>query len=122
MFSNIKNSLAVKKSYMYHLKNNICIGVLNVLWDEGFINGFKVCLKKKMFLKIFLRYNKNIPVISLLKTISKPGKRVHLNNKSIWKLDDSLGLFILSTDKGVLSLTKCKELNIGGELICYVQE
>ena len=47
---------------------------------------------------------------------------MHLNNKSIWKLDDSLGLFILSTDKGVLSLTKCKELNIGGELICYVQE
>jgi len=121
MFSNIKNGLSVKKKYIYSLKNNICLGVLNVLWDEGLINGYRIHSSKKKNLEIFLKYNKGTPVILLLKAISKPGKRVYINKKNIWKLDNSVGLFILSTNKGVLSLNKCKELNIGGELICYVQ-
>ena len=120
LFSNIKNGIASKKRYILHDKKNICIGILNVLWDEGFINGYTINEHYCNKLEIYLKYIKNEPCIKIIKAISKPSRRIYINKEKIWKLDSSVCLFILSTSKGVLSLSQCKKLNIGGELICYV--
>ena len=91
-----------------------------MLWNEGFINGYKINVDNCNKLEIFLKYIKNEPCIKIIKAISKPGRRIYLNKEKIWKLDSSICLFILSTNRGVLSLNQCKKLKIGGELICYV--
>ena len=91
-----------------------------MLWDEGFINGYTINEPYCNKLEIYLKYIKNEPCIKIIKAISKPGRRIYINKEKIWKLDSSVCLFILSTSRGVLSLSQCKKLNIGGELICYV--
>ena len=54
-------------------------------------------------------------MINRVISISKPSKRMYFSTKDIWKIESSVGLFIITTNKGVLSLTKCRQQNIGGQ-------
>jgi small subunit ribosomal protein S8 len=73
MFANIQNGQLAKKAYVLHRKKKICEYVLNVLWDEGFILGYKISKDDSSFLKIFLKYAGGKPVIQEFKAVSKPG-------------------------------------------------
>ena len=121
MIANIRNGQVVKKSFVLQPKKNICESLLNVLWDEGFILGYKISENNPDVLKIFLKYKNGKPVINYLKLISKPGLRVYYSVKQLWKLDINDGTIILSTNKGVMSINECKKLNIGGEPILIVK-
>ena len=120
MFSKLKNSQLVKKPVVFQKKKKICAQILNILWDEGFILGYKTSNKNPEMFEIFLKYNANAPSISIMQSVSKPGKRIYFSAKQIWKKDSNLGLLILSTNKGILSLQQCKKLNIGGEPLVFV--
>ena len=120
MLVNLKNAQKSKNSFMVHRKTSLCSQVLNILWDANLILGYKVNNKNQNYLVIFLKYNQNEPVITKLENISLPSRRVYLSVKEIWKLDSNLGLFIFATNKGVLSSKCCKRLNIGGELLAFV--
>ena len=115
MFSILKNGQLVKKSSVFQKKKKICSQLLNVLWDEGYILGYRTSKVDSSKFEIFLKYTFDSPGITYIKPVSKPGKRVYLSAKQLWKLDTSIGLVIVSTSKGVLPLEKCKKLNIGGE-------
>ena len=115
MFAALKNGQLVKKSSIFQKKKKFCSQLLNVLWDEGYILGYRTSPNDSSTFEIFLKYNQNLPSINSIKSISKPGKRVYLSSKQLWKFDSSMGLVIVSTNKGVFSIETCKKLNLGGE-------
>jgi len=96
--------------------------VLDVLESEGFIRGYsRVELDgNKADLEIELKYFDGDPVISKIKRVSKPGRRVYSSVKEIEPVRNGLGISILSTPKGVMSDTVAREHNVGGEVLCQV--
>jgi small subunit ribosomal protein S8 len=121
MFATIKNGLTVKKSFVLQPKKKICESILNILWDEGFILGYKISETNTKMLKIFLKYKNGNPAIHSLNSLSTPGLRVYFSVKHIWKIDTTNSLLILSTNKGFMSITECKKLKVGGEPFLLVK-
>nr|YP_010377326.1 ribosomal protein S8 [Helicotheca tamesis]QYB23013.1 ribosomal protein S8 [Helicotheca tamesis] len=115
MLSNIKNAQLSKKKIMFQKKSNLCLKILNILWDEGFILGYKICKSNPVILKIFLKYTNKIPAINSLMLLTKPGSKVYYSSKQIWKVNLTNGLVIVSTNMGFLTISECKKLKIGGE-------
>lgn len=115
MFANIKSGQLTKRSFIYQTRKKICEAFLKILWQEGFILGYKIDSKQPNKLKIFLKYKNGRPVINSLKLISKPGRRIYYSSKQIWKIDSSKSFIIFSTNKGLKSIIDCKKLMIGGE-------
>lgn len=116
MFANIKNGQTAKKSIIVQTRKNMCEHILKLLWDEGFISGYRISLENNKKLEIFLKYQKTgKPIINSIKTISKPGKRIYYSAKQIWKMNSSKLFIIFSTNKGLKSITQCKKFKLGGE-------
>jgi small subunit ribosomal protein S8 len=116
MFANIKNGQMAKKSVIIEPKKNICESFLKILWDEGFISGYRISPQNQNKLEIFLKYTKTgKPTINSLKFLSKPGQRVYYSTKQIWKLDSCKTFIIFSTNKGLKSINECKKNRLGGE-------
>jgi small subunit ribosomal protein S8 len=120
MIANIKNGQMSKRSFILQKKKSICESFLNVLWNEGYILGYKTDQSNSNTIKIFLKYNQGKPIINSLKLISKPGHRVYYSIKQIWKIDSSRTLIIFTTNKGLLTINDCKKLKIGGEPLVII--
>lgn len=115
MFANIKNGQLAKRSFIYQTRKKICESFLKVMWEEGFILGYKIDSNNSNKLKIFLKYQNNRPVINSINFISRPGRRIYYSIDQIWKIDSSKSFIILSTNKGLKSIIACKKLRLGGE-------
>ena len=113
MFVNIQNGQMTNKKFIFQTRKKICELFLNILWNEGFILGYRI--EKENKLKIFLKYENNKPVIRKIKNLSKPGLRLYYSSSQIWKLETSKLFLIISTSKGLKTIAQCKKLNIGGE-------
>ena len=121
MIANIKNGQLAKKAYINQVQKKTCEAVLNILWNEGFISGYKISKGKPNVLKIFLRYKNTKPVINTINVLSKPSLKVYYSLKQLWKLDSSKGIIIISTNKGFMSLNEFKQRKLGGEPIIIVK-
>lgn len=113
MFANLKNGQIAKRSFIYQRRKKICESFLKILWDEGFILGYKI--ENSDNFKVFLKYKNGYPVINSIKSISKPSRRIYYSIKQIWKIDSSKSFIIFSTNQGLKSVIECKKLRIGGE-------
>lgn len=120
MFANIINGQLAKISCVTQTRKNICESFLNILWDEGYILGYKISKTDSTKLKIYLKYYKNEPVIYKLKSISKPSKRVYYSLKNLWKIDSSKTYLIISTNQGLKSIINCKKQKLGGEPLAII--
>lgn len=118
MISTISNGQLAKKSFVIQSYKKSSTKILNVLWDEGYILGYKKSLNS---LKIYLKYKNGLPAITLIKALSKPSLRMYYSVKQLWKLDLSNGLIVLSTNKGFLSDKECKKKKLGGEPFLIVK-
>ena len=98
------------------------VRVLDVLKREGYISNYKPLSdhKKKESLLVDLKYNNGLPVIKEIKRVSRPGRRIYAKADSIARIQNGLGLAIVSTSKGIMSDTDARTKNIGGEIICRV--
>ena len=96
--------------------------ILDVLKSEGYISNYKPLSdhKNKGSLLVDLKYNNGLPVIKEIKRVSKPGRRIYAKADSIARIQNGLGLAIVSTSKGIMSDTDARTKNIGGEIICRV--
>ncbi|MDU6546637.1 30S ribosomal protein S8 [Anaerococcus vaginalis] len=96
--------------------------IAQILLDEGYIKGFDVEEDNKQgILTIDLKYaEEGEKVISGLRRISKPGLRVYVKANEVPKVLDGLGIAIISTSKGLLTDKAARDLNVGGEVMCYV--
>ena len=116
MIASLKNGQDVKKAFVLSENSRFCRKLLDILWDEGFISGYKTLSMNK--LKIYLKYKNGNSVISSIKVISKPSLRVYYSVKKLKKLKKNL---ILTTHKGIKTISNCKKLNIGGEPIIMIK-
>ena len=116
LFSKIKNGYLAKKSKIIHQNSKQNINILTIFLKEGFIKTYKINSKNQ--LDIYLKYKNNTAVISEIKRLSKPGKRLYITNKDLYKKKS--GFYIISTSVGILTNLQAKELNVGGELICKI--
>ena len=96
--------------------------ILEILKSEGYINSFFLESNdnNKKMIKVNLKYYEGNPVIKEIKRISKPGRRVYSRATSIPKIQNGLGMAIISTSQGVMSDIEARKNNIGGEIICKV--
>lgn len=122
LVASLKNGVLIKKVFIYCKNNKKNEELLNILWDEGFILGYKkiTAENKNLYLKIFLKYNENQSSINSINFISKPGSRIYCSVKQLWKLNFVQGLIVLSTSQGFKTLVECKKLKLGGELLLIV--
>ena len=96
--------------------------ILEVLKQEGYISNYKIIndAKHANSLLVDLKYNNGLPVIKEIKRISKPGRRIYAKAANISRIQNGLGLAIVSTSKGIMSDNDARDKNIGGEIICKV--
>ena len=121
LLTHIKNGQKSNKAFILHPKKKVCGFILNILWEEGYILGYTVSKKHKKMFEIFLKYkSNNLLVIKHMRSITKPSCKLYCSVKQLCKINFNLGLILLSTDKGILTLNSCKKLNIGGELLCLI--
>ena len=120
MFSRIRNGQMRLLASINVPASNFRLQILEVLKSEGYISNFFIEKKEnnKKNLKIDLKYYEGNPVIKEIKRVSKPGRRIYSRADSIPKIQNGLGLAIISTTKGVMSDNEARKNNIGGEIIC----
>ena len=96
--------------------------ILEILKTEGYISSFflESSENNKKVIKVNLKYYDGTPVIKEIKRISKPGRRVYSRATSIPKIQNGLGMAIISTSQGVMSDIQARKNNIGGEIICRI--
>ena len=122
MFSRIRNGQMRSLSSVDIPSSNFRQNILKILKNEGYIKDYYIekSENNKIKLKINLKYYEGNPVIKEIKRISKPGRRVYSRATSVPKIQNGLGLAILSTSKGVMSDSEARKNKIGGEIICRV--
>ena len=96
--------------------------ILDVLKQEGYINDYKLIssAKNKGILSVDLKYHNGMPVIKEIKRVSKPGRRIYAKADSIPRIQNGLGLAIVSTSQGIMSDSDARVKKVGGEIICRV--
>jgi small subunit ribosomal protein S8 len=120
MLARIKNSQMRNHKIVKLPSSKFKIKLTEVLKSEGYIINYKVTDEKKPNIEINLKYNSGNPVISSIERISKPGRRIFSSAESLPKINNGLGIAIVSTPKGVMTDIDARKLNIGGEIICKV--
>ena len=121
MFARIKNAHLRNYKKIELPTSNFKTKIAQVLKNEGYIIDFKVTNEKnKSKLEINLKYNSGNPVIQVIERISKPGRRIFSSAESLPKINNGLGIAIISTPKGVMTDGDARKQKVGGEIICKV--
>ena len=122
MITRIRNAQMRKSNNVTIPNSNFRVKILEVLKLEGYISNYKVLsdTKNKRSLLIDLKYSNGLPVIKEIKRVSKPGRRIYAKATSIPKIQNGLGLAIVSTSIGIMSDNDARTKNVGGEIICRV--
>jgi small subunit ribosomal protein S8 len=121
MLTRIRNAIRIKAEKIDIPLSRMKLEVAKILKEEGFIRAYKILKDKKQgILRVIPKYLDNESVISGLKRISKPGRRVYVGTNGIPRVMGGLGIAIITTSKGILSDKVCRRNGVGGEIICYV--
>ena len=123
MISRIRNAQMRSLSNVEIPSSKFRAKILDVLKQEGYIADYKILTStenKRIILSVALKYNQGIPVIKEIKRVSKPGRRIYARADSIPKIQNGLGLAIVSTSKGIMTDNDARNQNVGGEIICRV--
>jgi len=122
MLTRIRNAVRIRSHQVNVRASKICAGIATVLKQEGYIEDFdKIDDGRQGILRIILRYSaEGEPVISRIDRWSRPGKRIYSPVEKLPRVMAGMGIAVVSTSKGVMSDTKCRENNVGGEILCMV--
>jgi small subunit ribosomal protein S8 len=122
MLTRVRNAVLIKSEKVDIPASKMKVEVAKILKEEGFIKSYKILKDKKQgILRVALKYaSDSDPIISGLKRISKPGRRVYVGKAEIPRVMGGVGIAIITTPKGVLSDKTCRREGVGGEVLCYV--
>ena len=121
MIARVKNAQDRNHKKVELPSSNFKVKIADILKNEGFIKDFKVnTISNKPSLSLELKYHSGNPVINTFERVSKPGRRVFSSAESLPKVNNGLGIAIISTPKGVMTDIDARKQNIGGEIICKV--
>ncbi len=120
MLSRIKNAQVRNHSKVSLPSSKFKAKIADVLKSEGYIIDYKINDDKKPSIEINLKYNSGNPVINTIERISKPGRRIFSSASSLPKINNGLGIAIVSTPQGVMTDVDARKKKLGGEIICKV--
>ncbi|MBN8957988.1 MAG: 30S ribosomal protein S8 [Rhizobiales bacterium] len=122
LIARIHNAQMRKKSKVSTPGSRLRVSVLDVLKNEGFIRGYAAVehTDGRNELEIELKYFDGEPVIREISRVSKPGRRVYVAVRNLPRINNGLGVAILSTPKGVMADHEARDANVGGEVLCTV--
>jgi small subunit ribosomal protein S8 len=122
MLTRVRNALIARHAKVdvpaSRLKNEIA----RILREEGYILNYKLTEEgSKRFIRLYLKYMpSNLPVISRIERVSRPGCRVYVGSKEIPRILGGLGINILTTPKGVMTGNTARKEGVGGEVLCQI--
>jgi small subunit ribosomal protein S8 len=125
MLTRIRNAIMAGRNYVVVPDSKMKLAIAGILKDEGFIENYDVTKDQPQpMIRIWLKYagdrKDRRPVITGLRRVSKPGRRVYTDKKDIPWVRSGMGIAILSTSKGVMTGKKARRLGVGGEVLCYI--
>ncbi|OUN00806.1 MAG: 30S ribosomal protein S8 [Firmicutes bacterium ZCTH02-B6] len=122
MLARIRNANLVYHESVDIPASNLKKELARILKQEGYIRDYRVIDDgRQAIVRIYLKYGANKQrVISGLKRISKPGRRVYASRDEIPRVLGGLGVAVLSTSQGIMTDKEARKLGVGGEVICYV--
>ena len=120
MLARIKNAQVRNHSKVSLPSSKFKAKIADVLKSEGYIVDYKINDNKKPSIEINLKYNSGNPVINTIERISKPGRRIFSSASSLPKINNGLGIAIVSTPQGVMTDVDARKKKLGGEIICKV--
>jgi small subunit ribosomal protein S8 len=122
MLTRIRNAVLIKAEKVDIPASRMKLDIAKILKEEGFIRAYKILKDKKQgILRITLKYTSdNGAIISGLKRISKPGRRVYVDKDTIPTVMGGVGISVLSTSRGVLGDKLCRREKVGGEVLCHI--
>ena len=127
MLARTRNALMARHTMVSIPSSKMKISIAKILKDEGYINDYRVVKGEDSLypvLQLALKYVGDIKhqraVITDLKRVSKPGRRIYTAVRDIPWVRSGMGIAVLSTPKGVLTGQQARRLNVGGEILCYV--
>jgi small subunit ribosomal protein S8 len=121
LLSRIRNAQMRNKSKVSSPSSRLRESVLEVLKTEGYIRGYAVVEREGYSeIEIELKYFEGEPVIREIERISKPGRRVYTSVRNLPRINNGLGVAIVSTPKGVMADHAARDANVGGEILCTV--
>ena len=125
MLTRVRNALTAGKLEVIVPKSKIKVEIARILHAEGFIEGYSVGDERPMpLINIKLKYfgerRDRIPVISQLRRISKPGRRVYRKRQEMPIVLSGTGIAIVTTPKGVMTAQQARRDGVGGEVLCYI--
>jgi small subunit ribosomal protein S8 len=122
LITRIRNAQMRSKPKVSSPGSRLRESVLEVLKNEGYIRGYASVdhVGGRSELEIELKYFDGEPVIREIARVSKPGRRVYVSVKNLPRINNGLGVAILSTPKGVMADHDAREAHVGGEILCTV--
>ena len=121
LLTRIRNAQMRNKSKVSSPGSKLRESLLEVLKNEGYIRGYAVVEKDgRSELEIELKYFDGAPVIREIERVSKPGRRVYTSVRNMPRINNGLGVTIVSTPKGVMADHDARDANVGGEILCTV--
>ena len=120
----IRNAVKANHRVVEVPASNMKKEMTNILFDKGFISNYKFedSDNKQGNIKIALKYNavSKLPAINNIRRISRPGLRKYVKADSIPRVINGLGIAIVSTSRGLMTDKEARQMNVGGEVICFV--
>jgi small subunit ribosomal protein S8 len=122
MITRIRNAQERAKSKVSTPASKLRERVLEVLKTEGYIRGYATVAHSdgRSEIEIELKYFDGAPVIREIARVSKPGRRVYASVRALPRVNNGLGVAIVSTPKGVMADHAARDANVGGEILCTV--
>ena len=121
MIARIKNAQSRNHKKVELPSSNFKVKIAEILKNEGFVKDFKVNSENnKNLLSLELKYHSGNPVINTFERVSKPGRRIFSSADGLPKINNGLGIAIVSTPKGVMTDLDARKQRVGGEIICKV--
>jgi len=121
MLTRIRNAQAVQKAKVNIPASKVKTGIARVLKDEGYINDFRETeVDGKPTLEVTLRYMNGRGVIETMKRVSSPGLRQYRGKNDLPKIQNGLGVAVVSTSKGIMTDAAARAAGEGGEVLCIV--
>lgn len=121
MLSRMRNAIVRKYDHVEMPASKIKIKIAHLFQEEGFVRGVEaVTAKGHPAIRIQLKYVKEEPVISGMRRVSRPGRRVYVGKDKIPKVRGGLGVAVVSTTQGIMTDRESRKRNLGGEVICFI--
>jgi small subunit ribosomal protein S8 len=121
MLTRIRNAIQIRADKVDIPASRMKLEIAKILKEEGFIRAYKILKDKRQgVLRLNLKYVDDDCLITGLKRVSKPGRRVYVASDKIPSVMGGVGVAVITTSKGILSDRTCRREKVGGEVICHI--